>query len=409
MAKKRVNAMILYKKYSRFGIRLLVCVLFFTHLISSADSCLEKARGGDAEAQLELGNRYFYGDKETVKAYPLAINWYRKALKNGNLAAAFNLAICYDAGYGVERDLEQAKDFYLTAIKAGVKPALLNYALILQELHHPLEAQKYLKRAADAGIASAARLYALTLPPGAESHRYLIQASDQGDAEAMLKLADDSEKKGDLKKMAELLKGAADKGNVEAMVKMGFCYQTHYGVDQSYTKARAYYKAAAELGHPLGAVEFGKLLLKEQRPQLAYAYFSYACKMDNPIALFMKGVCLNTGVGTKKDQKAAFTLFERSAKLGYVKAQYNTGLAFEQGIGIDSSLTMAKYWYEEAIKQGDIQSYLSLAEFYFYGTAVTPMDQARAVRYLKEAEKRGSSEATQMLRIYTEAMKQCPK
>jgi TPR repeat protein len=401
--------MVLYKKCSSFRIVLIATYLLLGYCIAVADPCLEKARGGDAEAQLELGNRYFYGNKETLKAYPLAINWYRKALKNGNLAAAFNLAICYDAGYGVDRDIDKAKDLYLIAIKAGIKPAMLNYALIQQELHHPAESQKYLKRAADAGIANAARLYALSLPPGKECNQYLVMASNQGDPEAMLKLADYAEKNGNLQRMVKLLKKSAKKENMEAMVKMGFCYQTSYGVEKSYSKARAFYKAAAELGHPLAAVEFGKFLLKEEQPKLAYAYFSYASKMDNPIALFMKGVCLNAGVGTKKDQKAAFSLFEKSAKLGYVKAQYNTGLAFEQGIGIPPSLTMAKYWYEQAIKQGDIQSYLSLAEFYFYGTTVTPIDQSRALGYLNDAEQLGSSEATQMLKSYTDIIKQGSK
>lgn len=390
-----------FKKYIYFTVLML---LIFRGQIQASD-LLEKARTEDANAQLELGNLYFYGNETTPKAYPRAISWYRKALKNGNQTAAFNLAICYDAPYGVERNLDKAQELYLIAIKAGVKPALLNYALVLAELKHPTLAKKYLLLATEEGITPAARLYALTLPDGKERQLYLEKASDLGDSKAMLLLADHFETQTNLKKMVSLLEKSAALGNPEAMAKLGFCYQTNYGVTKNYAKARAFYESSAQQGNSLAAVEFGKILLKEARPQLAFKYFSYASESNNPIGIFMKGVCLNGGIGTLKDEKEAFLLFEKSAKLGYVKAKYNTGLAFEQGVGITASLTMAQFWYEQAIKQNDIQSYLSLAEFYFYGAGPIKIDKLRAIHYLHLAEKLGSQEASQMLKEYTEAIK----
>ena len=398
--------MILIKNSSGFKAHLcfILMVLLSINLHSQLNSIRTKAIAGDANAQLELGNLFFDGSGETPKAYPRAISWYRKALKNGNKAAAFNLAICYDAPYGVERDLKKAKELYLIAIKAGVKPALLNYALLEAELKHSEEAQRYLLMASDAGISTASRLYALTLKEDQSRLIYLKKASDLGDSIAMLLLADYYEKQQQLDQMVLYLKKSAGLQNPEAMVKLGFCYQTTYGVTKSYTKSRELFKSAAHLGNVLAVVEFGKLLLKEGRGGLAFQYFSYAAKMNNPIGLFMKGVCVNTGVGTLKNTKEAFILFEKSAKLGYVKAQYNTGLAFEQGVGITKSLTMAKYWYEKAASQEDVESYLSLAEFYFNGAGSIKMDKAKSIHYLERAEKLGSSEATKMLREYKNAI-----
>jgi len=387
-----------FKEY----IRLLIIPLICLSLSLQADDLLTKARAGDAEAQLELGNLYFYGNDKTPKAYPRAISWYRKALKNGNKAAAFNLAICYDAPYGVKRDLEKAKEFYLIAIENGVKPALLNYALILTELNRPREAKRYLQLAANENIGPAARLYALTLPEGEARLSFLKKASDLGDPKAMLLLADHFERKKNLDKMISLLKKSAALGNPEAMLKLGFCYQTNYGIAKNEAKARDFYKSAAQQGKPLAAIEFGKILLKEGKPELAYKYFSYASRSNNPIGMFMKGVCLNGGIGTNQNKKEAFLLFEKAAKMGYVKAQYNTGLAFEQGNGVEASITMAQYWYEQAIKQDDIQSYLSLAEFYYYGASPIKKDRAKAIRYLKLAKKLGSDEATRMIKQFTE-------
>ena len=390
-----------FKKY--IPILMLLCVWF--SLPVQAIVPLKKAKLGDSTAQLELGNLFFYGDEHTPQAYPRAISWYRKALKNGNKTAAFNLAICYDAPYGVERNLIKAQELYLIAIEAGVKPALLNYALIQTELNNPKVAKRYLLLAANEGVPSASRIYALTFKDGPVRLTYLKKASELGDSIAMLFLADYHEERNQLDQMILYLEKSSTAGSLEAMVKLGFCFKTAYGVSANGSKARALYKSAAEQGNALATVEFGKILLKEGRAKLAFKYFSYASKMNHPIGLFMKGVCFNSGLGIVKNETTAFVLFEKSAKLGYVKAQYNTGLAFEQGTGITASLTMAKYWYEKAVEQHDIESYLSLAEFYFYGADSIKMDKSKSIRYLRQAEKLGSPEATKMLKMYKSTLK----
>jgi predicted nucleic acid-binding Zn-ribbon protein len=75
---------------------------------------LPPAKGGDAEAQVYVGEIYEKG--LGVRAdYELAAAWYRKAAAQGNSRAQINLGFLYESGLGVERDITQAMNWYRRA------------------------------------------------------------------------------------------------------------------------------------------------------------------------------------------------------------------------------------------------------------------------------------------------------
>jgi TPR repeat protein len=45
-------------------------------------------------------------------------------------------------------------------------------------------------------------------------------------------------------------------------------------------------------------------------------------------------------------------LYQRSANLGRMVAQYNLGVMYENGNGITKDIDKAIYWYEKSAKQG---------------------------------------------------------
>ena len=62
------------------GFQVLVCALGAQ--AEDLSDLTERAEGGDAEAQLDLGLMYEYGDGVT-QDYGQALNWYRKAADQG--------------------------------------------------------------------------------------------------------------------------------------------------------------------------------------------------------------------------------------------------------------------------------------------------------------------------------------
>ena len=49
----------------------------------------------------------------------------------------------------------------------------------------------------------------------------------------------------------------------------------------------------------------------------------------------------------------AFNKFLNSAKLGNSQAQYNLGVMYENGEGVEVNIEKAKKWYSKALENGD--------------------------------------------------------
>ena len=84
----------------------------------------KKAEAGDAEAQIELGNRYF-GGKNITKNEKEAMKWFGKAAEQNNPEGECMLGIAY-LDRGDKEDLVKAEDFFLKAALQNNKNAIFN-------------------------------------------------------------------------------------------------------------------------------------------------------------------------------------------------------------------------------------------------------------------------------------------
>ena len=75
---------------------------------------MASAEGGDAEAQVNVGEIYERGLGDAPN-YEAAAIWYRKAADQGNTRGLFNLGTFYEQGLGVEQDKLQALNLYRQA------------------------------------------------------------------------------------------------------------------------------------------------------------------------------------------------------------------------------------------------------------------------------------------------------
>ncbi|MBR6371612.1 MAG: sel1 repeat family protein [Victivallales bacterium] len=80
------------------------------------------ANQNDVEAMLALG--VIYGDKQSeVFSYSIAFEWFMKAAEEENDRAQLVVAIMYEKGLGIEKNLLKAADWYEKAAKNGAKEA----------------------------------------------------------------------------------------------------------------------------------------------------------------------------------------------------------------------------------------------------------------------------------------------
>ena len=76
------------------------------------------ALGGNVDAQISLGNCYYFGDG-VERNRSFAAEWYRRAAEQGNADAQYILGGCYDKGDGVERNWSLAVEWYQKAAVHG--------------------------------------------------------------------------------------------------------------------------------------------------------------------------------------------------------------------------------------------------------------------------------------------------
>lgn len=59
-----------------------------------------------------IGSSYYYGDSSLDVDYELAFSYYLQAAELGDEDAMYMVAMCYDYGFGVEQDSEEAEKWY---------------------------------------------------------------------------------------------------------------------------------------------------------------------------------------------------------------------------------------------------------------------------------------------------------
>jgi TPR repeat protein len=99
----------------------------------------------------------------------------------------------------------------------------------------------------------------------------------------------------------------------------------------------------------------------------------------------------------KKDYSAAYSEWLPLAELGDVEAQYNLGVMYDEGAGMERDLAAAADWYRKAAEQGFMDAQTNLGIMYYHGQGVA-RDHAEAARWFQKAASQGDSEAAAYLK-----------
>ena len=324
------------------------------------------AKEGNHQAMLALGDIYFTGRAKVKQNYRKAVDWFEKAAELGNGRAMFNLGLCYDGGFGVDKSLEQARQWYVNAADAGVPEAQMKVAIIAEDEGDYVQAMKYLRQLADAGNAACMRKVALfilnglgTPAPASEAVSLLSQAALKGDIRAQVRLADCYQRgigvERDYNEMFSWLNMAAQDGDPEAQAKLGYCYQTGMGAVRNTDVAVTWYATAAKAGYAPAQVALatcyrdgagvGRDLAK------AAEYYRLAANQGDSLGEYNLGMAYLEGRAVPKSATEAWRWVERSARQGYVLAELRLGMMYEEGVGTAVDLAEAVRWYRRAAAQ----------------------------------------------------------
>ncbi len=103
---------------------------------------------------------------------------------------------------------------------------------------------------------------------------------------------------------------------------------------------------------------------------LAYKEFLAAAENGHADSQFNVGLMYEQGIGVEQDEKEAVVWYGKSAAQGNSAAQYNLGVLYENGRGTEIDYVKANEWYRKASVQGDALAIGNLGMLYVRGQGV---------------------------------------
>eukprot|EP00300_Choanocystis_sp_HF-7_P022204 c21373_g1_i1.p1 GENE.c21373_g1_i1~~c21373_g1_i1.p1 ORF type:complete len:318 (-),score=49.98 c21373_g1_i1:75-983(-) len=131
----------------------------------------------------------------------------------------------------------------------------------------------------------------------------------------------------------------------------------------------------------------------------ALEYTRKACELDVPLACFMLGLRMRSGVGAPKDELRAAAMFGRACKLSYVPGCYELGVSYAVGTGVSKDAVLAAKYFRLACENGSPEGCLNFAAALNNGEGVPHNPKAaqmiyqRAVALREQAEKANAANA----------------
>ncbi|MDU1904582.1 MAG: hypothetical protein E6772_07345 [Dysgonomonas sp.] len=351
---------------------------------------------------IELAGNYYRvgvgGEDETAQRK--AVEYLSRACERNSNYARVELAFCYEAGWGVEKDLQRAFDLFKEAADnnypyANTKMALYFEDGILGE-ENVAEAYNQYCIAAEAGMPDAIyhkgryNKYAVGMPENpAEAIKLFNQAAEAGSPAGLveLALAYETEYGGtefDAQKAMEYMMKAAEMNYPYAQYKVGSYY--YYGlIETDINKAFEWYNRAYQQGYPFAALMLGDIYLynllgtDEPEYEKAFEYYKYA--ESQGVVSEGLGVCYDYGLGVEENETEAFKYYTLGANEGYTAAKYRLGLAYKYGRGTTVNLVEAYRWLSDAAQDGNFNAQNETAMMLLNGEGVGK-DEAQAIKML---------------------------
>jgi hypothetical protein len=170
---------------------------------------------------------------------------------------------------------------------------------------------------------------------------------------------------------------------------------------QDYARALAEFTPLAEQGNPQAMFNLAVMYMRAQGVQknevLAERYLYGAAQKGQPMAQFMWGNFRQAGeMGGPADVKDAANWLLKAAQQGHAQAQYQIGVMYRTGSGVEQDTEQSLYWITKAKDNGLTRAQADLARYYEEGRGLVRNERLAAKIYAQAAEK-GDAYAAYML------------
>ena len=282
---------------------------------------MEKAQAGDAEAQYELGKKYYDGE-DVEKDGSKAFYWAQLSAAQNSPKGQNLLGVCYRSGTGVEKDEKKAVEWYTKATEKWVSPDALYYLATCYA--HGIAVPRNYYKALQYYIAS-----------------YEVSKEGTLFSEIMPCIIANIYAKGlgVPKSRQQAIDWFAISNLTESDI-YALAIDFYYGDDETkkdYAEAEFWFK------YLLSTYEIYKIF--------KFDYYYY-------LGLIYK----EGGYGVERNLPEAVKYFALAAEAGRVEGQMELAACYEYGMGVERDLQKALEWYIKAAEKND-EAKVTLEEF----------------------------------------------
>lgn len=380
-----------------------------TYSLAATYLLKEKAKKGDPFAQHELGIRYILGvgvPSDTL----LAASWIGKAASKNLPAANFNYGIMLHGGMGVEWNPFSAYENFKVSAESGMEQAQYIFGLMFTDNlivnKNLIEAKKWLKKSAEKGFDDAIKVleeftkqgiadqtdsldaksssrettskksnYSTLVSNEYELDFYNFTADSLTEGEEKEILNDIlASKHEDLKKMLKvssiqdtsvsndttaigIINYASVAGSPEALLIKARLEENGIGIKQNLITSAANYLKAFRLG----SYKAAEALLKVSQKNNFYSLLEKEVKRNNPDAMFVWAGLIALGLDYSLTEEQAFELLNKARKQNHKNSIIELGLAYYSGSLVKKDSLKAIDYLTEAVKLGSTEAEIRLA------------------------------------------------
>ena len=365
----------------------------------------QEAEKGNVLALFDLAEIYKNGNTEEKEKsavyYQRAVKGWKVLAEKENLTnhqkgtILYKLGKCYDRGYGVEQDADQAKKYYQSAESKGNNYAAYSLGNIFyyQEKDHETAYEHYRKGVSDQYRKNPFGDYQFAVL----SEKGIGRKEGEVQAEQYFKQA-----------LNGFIKLDKDINDPKLEYRMGYMFYQGIGTEQDTEKALEYLKKATVKGHTYAEWMIGKIYLERGEKEdginwLKKAAEHEAAQQENGCAQYYLGKMYLLGEDTERDIEEAVKWFEKASENGNQYAQYQLGKIYLTGINGNQNMKKALEWLKKSAEQNNQYAQYMLGKIYMNGMGVEKNLQEAVKWFEKSAEQENGYAQYYLGKIYLQA------
>lgn len=190
---------------------------------------------------------------------------------------------------------------------------------------------------------------------------------------------------------------AAEQGHAESQYLLSTLYDAGEGVPRSHTAAALWERKAAEQGHAYAQANLSFRHYEAEEFAEAFEWCQRAAHSQLPWAQFNVGLMYRRGEGVEQNDAEAARWYRLAADQDFAEAEGKLADLYCMGRGVPLSYELAATWYGKAARHGHAEAQFQLAQLYATGQGVEP-DYVQSRHWMRQAALQGHEQAARELR-----------